>query len=127
MCIQSPETIIKNRERVISFIKEHVKHYASERIVDYRDEPVYLKLHDYDVRNGALDVLKLIGTEKDIKSIEEIIKNAPVLDSTQLKRVKNYKNEQIQQKGEHLIEYLQKKEKNTVSNIVMLQTELDIS
>jgi hypothetical protein len=111
MCIQSPDTLIKNRERVISFVKEHLKHYVATRKVDYRPEPVYLKGQDYDVRNGALDVLKLLGTEKDISLVEEIIANAPVLDSTELKGGTYNRKEQIKQKGENLIKYLQQKPK----------------
>jgi hypothetical protein len=111
MCVQSPKTLISERDKVMSFAKEHLKHFASARKVDERPESVYLKGQDYDVRNGALDVLKLLGTEKDISLVEEIIANAPVLDSKELKGGPYNRHEQIKQKGESVIKLLQQRAK----------------
>jgi hypothetical protein len=111
MCIQSPETLIKNPERVISFVKEHLKHYVAPRKVDDRTDLVYFNGQDYDVRNGSLDVMKLIGTEKDINLIEEIISNAPILDSKVIKDGPYNRREQIKQKGENVIKYIREKSK----------------
>ena len=112
MCVQAPQVLIGNRDRVMSFVKTHIKHFASPRIVSYKSEPVYLKLKDYNVRNGALDVLKLIGKEEDIELIEEIIKDAPVLDSKQLKGGPRDRREQIQQKGIRVIEQIRQRNAN---------------
>ncbi|MCH7557897.1 MAG: hypothetical protein IIB56_10630 [Planctomycetes bacterium] len=111
MCVQAPQVLISNRDRVMSFVKTHIKHFASPRIVSYKSEPVYLKIHDYDVRNGALDILKLLGAEKDVKLIEEIIRDAPVLDSKQLKGGPRDRREQIQQKGIRVIEQIRQRTK----------------
>lgn len=109
MCVRSPEILINNRESVMSFVKQHVKHYSSARKVDWKTEPVYFTVPDYDVRNGALDIIKLLGTEKDIKLIEVIIKDAPILDSSLLNGGPKNRIEQIKQKGEKLIKLLQNK------------------
>ncbi len=113
MCVQASQVLISNRDRVMSFVKTHIKHFASPRIVSYKPEPVYLKLKDYNVRNGALDVLKLIGKEEDIELIEEIIKDAPVLDSKQLKGGPRDRREQLQQKGIRVIEQIRERTANT--------------
>lgn len=113
MCVQAPQVLIGNRDRVMSFVKTHIKHFASPRIVSYKSEPVYLKINDYDVRNGALDILKLLGTAEDVKVVEDIIRDAPVLDSKQLKGGPRDRREQIQQKGIRVIEQIRQRTANT--------------
>ena len=113
MSVQSPKNLISERDKVMAFVKDHVKHFASARKVDYRPEPVYLEGQDYDIRNYALDVLKLLGTEEDIKLVEEIIREAPVLDSKQLKGGPQNRREQVKQKGESVIKLFRQKAKTT--------------
>jgi len=115
MSVQSPKVLIRNRDSVTTFIKNHHKHFSSARKVEYRPDPVYLKEQDYDVRNGALDVIKLLGTQEDIKLVEEIIRNAPVLDSKQIKGGPRGRCEQIEEKGKRLIERI--RQMNSKDNI----------
>jgi hypothetical protein len=112
MSIQSPKVLRNDRDRVLAFVATHLKHYASPRSVCYKPEPVYLKWQDYDVRNGALDVLGLLGTSEDIKTVEDIIHDAPQLDQKRLNGGPRDRREQIQQKGIHVIEQIQQRTAN---------------
>ena len=112
MSIQSPKVLRDNRDRVLAFVATHLKHYASPRSVCYRPEPVYLKGLDYDVRNGALDVLGLLGTSEDIKTVEDIIRDAPQIDPKRLNGGPRDRREQIQQKGIRVIEQIRQRTAN---------------
>ena len=113
MSIQSPKVLRDNRDRVLAFVATHLKHYASPRSVCYRPEPVYLKWQDYDVRNGALDVLGLLGTSEDIKTVEDIIRDAPQIEPKRLNGGPRDRREQIQQKGIRVIEQIRQRTANT--------------
>jgi len=113
MSIQSPKVLRDDRDRVLAFVATHLKHYASPRSVCYRPEPVYLKWLDYDVRNGALDVLGLLGTSEDIKTVEDIIRDAPQIEPKRLNGGPRDRREQIQQKGIRVIEQIRQRTANT--------------
>lgn len=104
MALQSPEVLRKNRGSVLAFVSKHAKHYASPRKVEYKSNPVYLKWQDYDVRNGALDVLGLLGTSEEVKIVENVIHDAPQIDPKRLNGGPRDRREQIQQKGIRVIE-----------------------
>jgi HEAT repeat protein len=112
MSIQSPKVLRDNRDRVLAFVATHLKHYASPRKVKYKSTPVYLKWQDYDVRNGALDVLGLLGTSEDIKTVEDIIRDAPQIDPKRLNGGPRDRREQIQQKGIRVIEQIRQRTAN---------------
>ncbi|MBW8016508.1 MAG: M48 family metalloprotease [Planctomycetes bacterium] len=102
MSIQSPNVLIKNRDRVLTFVRTHLKHFVAPRKYSYKLKPVYLKWHDYRVRNTALDVLQLLGTSlEDMKMIAGISKDAPVVDLEIGNRYQKYK-EQIHQKAQRV-------------------------
>lgn len=103
MSIQSPGVLMENRDRVLAFIRTHLKHYETPRQVPYTPEPVYLKWQDYDVKNGAIDVLRHLGSSEAIMTIDEIIHNAPELDPKQLKGGPQGRYEQIRTKGLRVI------------------------
>jgi len=112
MSIQSPKVLRDNRDRVLAFVATHLKHYASPRSVCYKPEPVYLKGLDYDVRNGALDVLGLLGTSEDIKTVEDIIRDAPQIDPKRLNGGPRDHREQIRKKGIRVIEQIRQRTAN---------------
>jgi HEAT repeat protein len=112
MSIQSPKVLRDNRDRVLAFVATHLKHYASPRSVCYKPEPVYLKWQDYDVRNGALDVLGLLGTSEDIKTVEDIIRDSPQIDPKRLNGGPRDRRDQIRQKGIRVIEQIRQRTAN---------------
>lgn len=109
LCVQAPQVLISNRDRVMSFVKTHIEHFASPRIVSYKSEPVYLKINDYDVRNGALDILKLLGMAEDVKVVEDIIRDAPQMDPKRLNGGPRDRREQLQQKGIRVIDQIRQR------------------
>jgi len=111
MCVQSPTILNRHRDRVLSFVKEHVKHFTSPRTVSYKTEPVYPKMNDYDVRNGALDILELLGAVEDVELVEEIVRGAPQLEPKKLKGGPRDRREQIQHKGERVIGLIRRRQK----------------
>ena len=113
MCIQSPEVLRTHKDRVLAFVAAHVKHFASTRQVSYKPDPVYLKWQDYDVRNGALDVVGYLGTSENVKMVEDIIRDAPQIDPKQLNGGPRERREQIQQKGLRIIEEIRQRTANT--------------
>jgi len=112
MTLQSPEVLRNNRVSILTFVSKHAKHYASPRKVKYKSTPVYLKWQDYDVRNGALDVLGLLGTSEDIKTVEDIIRDAPQIDPKRLNGGPRDRREQIRQKGIRIIEQIRQRTAN---------------
>jgi len=77
MCDRSPQTVKRNRQGVMEFVKAHVKYYASPR--EYKGKPrPPLPWHDLTVRDRALDVLLLLGKPGDLPFIEEIVRWIPV-------------------------------------------------
>jgi hypothetical protein len=112
MSTQSPDALINNRDRVLTFLRTHLKPYAASRQVPYKPEPIYFEWQDYDVRNGAIDVLRLLGESEDTATLEEIIHGAPELDPKQLKGGPQGRYEQIQQKGLRVIEEIRQKTAN---------------
>ena len=109
MSIQSPKVLRDDRDRVLAFVAKHLKHYASPRKVKYKSTPVCLKWQDYDVRNGALDVLELLGTSEEVKIVENIIRDAPQIDPKRLNSGPRDRREQIQQKGIRIIEQIRQR------------------
>jgi len=106
MTIQSPDVLHKHRERVLVFIETHLKHYASAREVDYRTEPVYLRGHDYKVRDGALDVLQLLGTAENAELVEEIIRDVPAMGAERLSEDPRDRRDRLLEKGARVIEQI---------------------
>ena len=113
MTIQSPKVLTNYRDRVLAFVANHAKHFASPRRVPYRPEPVYLKWQDYDTRNGALDVLGLLGTAQDVKMVEHIISDAPQIDPKGLNGGPRDRREQILQKGIRVIKQIRQRTANS--------------
>ena len=105
--LQSPEVLSNNRLSVLVFVSQHAKHYASPRQVKYKSTPVYLKWQDYDVRNGALDIVGYLGTPDEMKIVEDIIHDAPQIDPKRLNGGPRDRCEQIRQKGIRVIEQIQ--------------------
>ena len=110
MSIQSPEVLRRHRTEVLSFVRRHVKHFAAPRTVDYKPEPVYLKMQDYDVRNGALDILEFLGTSADVGTVEDIVRDAPRMDAKKLIVGKKGQREQLGDKAARIIALLQQRD-----------------
>lgn len=109
MSLQSPDILTRRRAQVLGFVGDHLKHFASPRRVSYKPEPVYPKWQDYDVRNGALDVLELLGTVEDIPTIEGIIEKAPRVNAKGLTAGPRGRRDQIDQKAKRIIEQIQER------------------
>jgi hypothetical protein len=106
MVTQSPEALRTNRTRVFSFIAKHAKHFATPRKRSYgsKTETVYLRWHDYDVRNAALDIVSFLGTSAEVSLVEEIIRDAQEVDLEYLKDIRHLDQyEQIREKGLRII------------------------
>jgi hypothetical protein len=109
MTIQSPDVLHKHRERVLAFIETHLKHYASAREVDYKAEPVYLRGHDYKVRDGALDGLQLLGTAENVELVEEIIRDVPEMGPERLSEDPRDRRDRLLEKGARVIERMRRR------------------
>lgn len=104
MSTQSPKAIQDKREKVLAFVKEHHAHFTSLRPEAHPVAPEGEA--DYEVRNGALDVLALIGGKADVELVQDIMRGAPVVD---LKRVNSrikIAREQVAEKGMRIIQLI---------------------
>ena len=104
---QSPQVLRDDSDRVVNFIAEHVKSYWKLRT--QRD---YLGGHDYYVRYDALDLLEFLGTVTEVPLIEEIIRDAPIVNLNEMRggfgrMLSQY--EQIQDKGQRVIGILRQR------------------
>ena len=112
MIVQSPQAVRNKRDQVLTFVAEHAKHFKIPELRDHDPGPVYRYGHDYYVRYDALDLLEFLGTVTEVPLIEEIIRDAPIVNLNEMRggfgrMLSQY--EQIQDKGQRVIGILRQR------------------
>ena len=112
MTVESPHALRAEQERIIGFVTNFSRHFAEPIKMDSRP-PMYFDIHDYFVRSDALDVLELVGTVTEVPLVEKIIHDAKEAHfSGGGRRLDTYLDrgyEQIQDKGQRIIEELRRR------------------
>jgi len=109
MTVQSPNVLRKHRGQVLEFVMTYIDHFRELREVSYKPELVYKRFDDYDVRNGALDVLELLGTADEVQLVEQIIRDVPPMEPEKLDGGPRNRREQISEKGARVIELIRQR------------------
>ena len=113
MIAQSPHALEDARERTIAFAAEHARHFSQPPLdASHSAMLVYYEGYDYYVRYDALDLLEFLGTVTEVPLVEEIIRDAPYVDLSEMRggfgRLLD-RYEQIQDKGLRIIEILRQR------------------
>ena len=117
MTVESPEALRNNRERAIAFVAKYARHYANPLVYVRKGHMKYYSKQDYYTRSDALDVLELVGAVTEVPLVEEIIHDAKEVNlnkvwgawGRQLDTYLDHGYEQIQDKGQRIIEILRQR------------------
>ena len=114
MATQSPDVLHKHRAQVLEFVKTHIDNFRNPRPVSYKDELVYMRHHDYWVRDGALDILELLGTPQDVELANAIMRDLPEMGSIRLGDNPTDRRDLIRAKGIRILKKI--RQRATIKN-----------
>jgi hypothetical protein len=113
---ESPESLRKQKERVVEFVRVHALHFSAPRKEVYRDEPVRLCWHDFYCRGGAFDVLELLGDSRDLPFAEKLSQDLPDMPEKDFEESPRHylKRESLTEKARRVIPLLRSREPSEV-------------